>query len=148
MNVFEPILQSSMTRQELLGTLNTITFVKRKRCGRIKARMCTDGRPQQQIYEKWEASSPAVRTESVIITSVIDAHEGRKVGVYDIPGAFLYAKQPDATYIRMTGDLAKLLMEVLPETYSRYMTTENGKERIYLMLKKALYGSLKSALLF
>jgi hypothetical protein len=37
MNVFEPIQQSSMTKQETLGALNTITFVKKKRCGRIKA---------------------------------------------------------------------------------------------------------------
>jgi hypothetical protein len=28
MNVFEPIHKSSMTRQEIIGTLNTLTFIK------------------------------------------------------------------------------------------------------------------------
>jgi hypothetical protein len=97
MNVFQPIHKSSMTRQEIIGTLNTLTFIKRKRCGRVKARTCADGRPQRSLFQKWESSSPTVRTESVLITSLIDSYERRRVGVYDIPGAFLHAKQTDLT---------------------------------------------------
>jgi hypothetical protein len=85
MTVFEPIHKSSMTRQEIIGTLNTLTFIKRKLCGRVKARTCADGRPQRNLYQKWEASSPTVRTESVLITAMVDAYEGTTVGVYDIP---------------------------------------------------------------
>jgi hypothetical protein len=43
MKVFTPVKKSTLTRQELLDVLNTITFIKRKRCGRIKARTCADG---------------------------------------------------------------------------------------------------------
>jgi hypothetical protein len=71
-----------MTRQVIIGTLNTLTFIERKRCGRIKARLSADRRPQK--FQKWESSS-TVRTESVLITSVIDAYEQRVVEIYDIP---------------------------------------------------------------
>jgi hypothetical protein len=82
MKVFTSVKKSTLTRQERLNVLNTITCIKRKRCGRIKARTCADGRPQRKLYEKGEASSPTVRTESVLITSVVDAYEERAVGVY------------------------------------------------------------------
>jgi hypothetical protein len=79
---------------------------------------------------------------------MLDAHEERVIGVYDIPGAFLHAKQTDLTHVRMTDDAAKLLAEISPNTYKDYTTSERGKDVIYLKLKKALYGCIKSALLF
>jgi hypothetical protein len=68
---------------------------------------------QRILYQKWEASSPTVRKESVLFTSMLGAHQGRVIGVYDIPGAFLHAKQTDLTYVRMTDDAAKLLLMFL-----------------------------------
>jgi hypothetical protein len=35
------------------------------------------------------------------------AYEERIVGVYDIPGAFLHAKQTDLTCIKMTDETVK-----------------------------------------
>jgi hypothetical protein len=124
MKVFQPVYRSSMTRQEIVGTLNTLTFIKIKRCGRIKARTCADGRPQKSLYQKWESSSPTVRTESVLLTSMIDAYEERTVGVYDIPGAFLHAKQTDLTYVKMTGEAVNFIVEISPSTYKDYVITE------------------------
>ena len=147
-NVFQPVCRSSMTRQEVIGTLNTLTFIKRNQCGRVKAHTCADGRPQKSLFQKWESSSPTVRTESVLTTSVIDAYEQRTVGVYDIPGAFLHAEQTDLTYIKMAGESADFLIKVSPETYENYVVTEKGRSVLYLVLKKALYGCVKSALLF
>ena len=148
MKVFEPVDQLLLLKQEILGTLNTLTFIKKKRCGRIKARTCADGRPQRNLFQKWEASSPTIRTKSVLFTSMLDAYEGRAVGVYDIPGAFLHAKQTDLPYVRMTDDAAKLLIKISPDTYKNYMISEREKDVIYLMLKKVQYGYMKSALLF
>ena len=113
-----------------------------------KARTCADERPQWKLYEKGEASSPTVRTDSVLIASVVDAYEERAVGVYDIPGAFLHAEQKDTTYVKMSGELTSFLVEMNPDTYSEYVVIEKGKETIYLLLKRALYGCVKSALLF
>ena len=85
---------------------------------------------------------------SLLLTSVLDAYEIRAIGVYDIPGAFLHTKQTDTVYIKMTGDVAEFLVAVCPRTYSEFVTVENGKNVIYLLLTRALYGCLKSALLF
>jgi hypothetical protein len=148
MQVFQPVHWSSMTQQEIMGTLNTLTFIKIKRCGRIKARTCADRRLQRSLYQKWESSSPTVRTESVLLTPMIDAYKERTVGVYDIPGAFLHAKQTDLTYVKMTDEAAHFIVEISPSTYKDYVITEKGKGVLYLELKKALYRCVKSALLF
>jgi hypothetical protein len=84
----------------------------------------------------------------VLITVMVDAYEGRTVGVYDLPGAFLHAHQTDITYVKMTDEGATLLIEVSPTTYKDYLILEGDKNTIYLMLKRALYGCIKSALLF
>jgi hypothetical protein len=148
MKVFQPVHWSSMTQQEIMGTLNTLTIIKIKRCGRIKARTCADRRLQRSLYQKWESSSPTVRTESVLLTPMIDAYKERTVGVYDIPGAFLHAKQTDLTYVKMTDEAVHFIVEISPSTYKDYVITEKGKGVLYLEIKKALYRCVKSALLF
>ena len=89
MQVFQPVLKSDMTQQEIFQALSTIIFIKQKQCGRIKARACADERPQRILYNKHDASSPTVETELVLLMSIIDSAEERAVGIYDIPGAFL-----------------------------------------------------------
>ena len=86
------------------------------------------------LYEKIDASSPTVRTESVILTSIIDASEEREIAVYDIPGAFLHAKLPDVVHMKVAGELATLLVQVDPDTYKDFVIMEKGKETIYLLL--------------
>ena len=148
MHVFEPVDKSDLTNQQLSHVLNSLMFVKKKRCGRFKARACADGRPQRVIYNKLDASSPTVKTESVILTSIIDAKESRVVGVYDIPGAFLHSKLDEVVHIKVTGALAKYLVTIAPVVYGNYVTMERDKEVIYLLLTRALYGCIKSALQF
>ncbi len=45
---------------------------------------------------KEEASSPTTYTESVILTSIVDAKEGRDVATVDIPNAFAQMVITDA----------------------------------------------------
>jgi hypothetical protein len=40
--------------------MNYLMFLKRKRCGKIKARGCADGRPQREYITKDELSSPII----------------------------------------------------------------------------------------
>jgi hypothetical protein len=110
--------------------------------------VCADGRPQQYIYEKWEASSPTVKTEWELLTSMIEAKENRTVGIYDIPGAFLHSKLDETVHMKVSGILAKCLIEVSRETYEPFASTENGQTTIYSLLTRALYGCLTSALQF
>jgi hypothetical protein len=86
--------------------------------------------------------------ESVFITSIIDAKESRKVVTIDIPGAFLHADSEDYVIMKMVGTLAELMVKTNPRLYRQYVILEKGKSVLYLQLQKALYGIMKSALLF
>ena len=60
----------------------------------------------------------------------------------------MQADMDDCTYIRMDGPLAELIVRVDPKLYSPYITTERGQKVIYVVLEKALYGTLQAAYLF
>jgi hypothetical protein len=70
--------------------------------------MCTDGRGQRGDWSKQDTTSPTVSTESVFITSVIDAHEGRDVACFDIPGAFLHADSDKDITMILKGRLGEI----------------------------------------
>ncbi len=89
-----------------------------------------------------------VGLESVFATAAIDAKENREVITIDILGAFLHATNKDYVVMRMNGTLAKLMAKTDPKLYQNYLTNEKGKKVLYLHLQKALYGMMKSALLF
>jgi hypothetical protein len=51
--------------------------------------------------------------------------------------------------MRLDGILAELMMQVAPALYPKYVTTNaKGKAVLYVQLEKAVYGMMKSALLF
>ena len=123
-------------------------FLKKKRCGRIKGRGCADGRKQRAYTDKADASAPTVSIESVLLSSVIDAKEGRDIAIIDIPGAFMQADMEDMVHMKLEGKMAELLVRLDPKLYREYVQIEKGKSVLYVELKKALYGTLKAALLF
>ena len=110
--VFEPKRWSELTHQERKSGLRAIIFMKQKRCGKIKTRLCVDGRPHRHIYTKEDSTSPTVKTESVIITAVIDAKEDRFIAIADITQAFLKAMLPDDTYVKLEGVLDNKMIEI------------------------------------
>ena len=127
-------------------------FLKRKRCGKVKGRGCADGRRQREFISRDEAASPTVSLYAIIVTSLIDAIEERYVVTADIPGAFLQTDMPDdedPVYIRFTGSMVELLQRIDPELYSKcIVTTRKGKKVLYAKANKAIYGTLKAAILF
>ena len=50
--------------------------------------------------------------------------------------------------MKMNGSLAELMVKTDPKIYRKYFTIEKGRQVLYLRLQKALYGMMKSALLF
>ncbi len=91
----------------------SLIFLKEKKGGNIKARLCANGNPQREHIAKEEAAAPTVALESVIITSTIDAKEGRKVVTIDIPGAFL----DDYVIMKLVRTLAELMVKTNPRLY-------------------------------
>jgi Reverse transcriptase (RNA-dependent DNA polymerase) len=143
----KPIFADSLTREQKLQALRYLMFLKEKRCGRIKARGCADGRKQRLWKTKEETSSPTVRTHSLFLTAIIAALEGRKVVTVDIPGAFMQTDIDELIHVKLEDELVDVLLMVEPK-YAEFVTNENGKKVLYVELQKALYGTLQASLLF
>ena len=57
--------------------------------------------------------------------------------------------RPTTRTLRLDGILAELMVKVAPNLYHKYVTTNaKGKPVLYVQLEKAVYGMMKSALLF
>jgi hypothetical protein len=84
----------------------------------------------------------------VFATAAIVARENGEVVTINIPGAFLHATNNDYVVMRMNGTLMELMAKIDPKLYRKYLIDEKGKKVLYLRLQKALYGMMKSALLF
>ena len=151
---FRPIKVNDLTDKQRRAAMNSLIFLTEKRDGRIKGRTCADGSKQRTWMSKEDASSPTVALESVMLSAVIDAKEGRDVAVVDIPNAFVQTENVkiedhhERDIMKVKGALADMLVEIDPEFYGPYLTKENGVSVLYLEILKALYGMLKSALLF
>ena len=83
------------------------------------------------------------------MTSLIESYEERAVAIFDIPGAFLHTDTDKDVIMVLEGPLAELMVQVDPYLYRKYMTRNyKGKTLLYVKMCKALYGMLRSALLF
>ena len=152
MKVVSPMHIKDLSEQDIKNALPYLMFLKRKRCGKVKGRGCADGRAQREFISKDESSSPTASLYAIILTAAIDAIENRYVVTADIPGAFLQTDMPedeDPIYIKFTGSMVTLLEKIDPELYARCtVTTRKGRKILYAKANKAIYGTLKAALLF
>jgi hypothetical protein len=146
--VSKPVDSNDLTREQKRASLRYLMFLTKKRSGRIKARGCADGRKQRETTKKEDASAPTVAIEAVMLSAVIDATEGRDVATVDIPGAFMQADIDEVVHVKFEGEIAEMLVKLDPKLYRKYVKDENGKSVLYVELLKALYGTLKAALLF
>jgi hypothetical protein len=85
--------------------------------------------------------------ESVMLTCVIDAFEGSEVATVDIPRSFLQADMDKTVYVRMTNTVIGML-SIIDRMYDKYNNHEGTRKTLYVKLHKALYGTLRKALLF
>ena len=89
-----------------------------------------------------------------MLTMCIDAKEERDIMTADVPNAFVQTDMPDTdpgddrVIMKIEGILADMLVEIAPETYSPYAVKERGRTVLYLIVLKAIYGQLLSALLW
>jgi hypothetical protein len=124
-----------LTSEQKKGALESLMFLKEKRDGTIKGRACADGRKQWEKAEPGDATSPTVTLESVLITSIIEAFEGREVTVVDIPGACLIADMDEEVIMLLRGRLAELMVKTAPNIYRKYITVDgNNQPVLYVKL--------------
>ena len=99
------------------------------------------------MFSKDQITSPTVSTDALLMTLTVDAMEEQEVGTADVPGAYLQADMDDHVILKMTGRSVDALCQT-NKSYKEFVRTERGKKVIYLRLKKALYGCIKSAMLW
>jgi hypothetical protein len=148
-DTFTPQKVEDLSEIQKRGALESLMFLKEKRDGSIKGRACADGRKQRETATPGDATSPTVSLEAVLITAAIEAHEERDVAIVDVPGAFLSADMDEEVIMTIRGRLAELMVKAAPNIYRKYITLDaNNQPILYVKLQKALYGCLRSALLF
>jgi hypothetical protein len=92
---------SQIQRQKVL---ESHMFLKQKTDGKIKGRTVAGGNKQRDYISKEDASSPTAATESVLLSSIIDAEKERDVAVVDIPNAFVQThvkNEKDKAFIKI-----------------------------------------------
>ena len=146
--VMQPIKRKDLTPAQKREALGYLMFLKKKRNGTVKGRGCADGHKQRAYITKEESTSPTISTEAVFLTAVVDAWEGRKVAVLDVPGAFMQVDMDETVHVRFEGEMVDKLLEIDEDLYASYVTEEKGKKVMYVELLKALYGTLRAAQLF
>jgi hypothetical protein len=84
-----------------------------------------------------------------MIIATIDAHEHHKVVTINILGAFLHAYNNKETFMLLRGHLAKLMVQIDPALYCKYVTYGKNNEPLqYVKLSKAIYCLMRNGLLF
>jgi hypothetical protein len=147
-DVMQPVNKYNLIPAERKGALRYLMFLKEKRCRTIKGRGCADGRSQQTHMTKEETSSPTVATEALILSCVIDATEHRDVATCDNPGAFMPSDMKGKVVMKLEGVMAEVILKIDPKRHAKYVEKENGKDVMYVILAKALCGTLQAAPLF
>jgi hypothetical protein len=142
-----------MTPKEKEQAMESMIFLVEREDKRLKARDCENGSIQQKFIKKEGPSSPAVATESILTTGIIEAQEKRDVMTIDIPNAFVQTsagltKDGKRIIMKIRGSLVDMLVELDSQTYKEHVLLENGSKILYVYVQKSIYGMLQSALLF
>jgi hypothetical protein len=112
--------------------------IKEKHCGKIKGCAVADGRPQMYYIPCDEAASPTVSLESLVLSLMIDAHEGRDVAIADVAGAFLKGDMPDFVLIKLINEEVDIMCDVDP-AHKDYVTFEGNTKVLYMQLNNCNY---------
>jgi hypothetical protein len=146
---FNPKDPKTLTRDDCRKAPATLMFFTEKCLGEIKASGCANGSKQRDHIAKEEATAPTVSADAILLQGTIFAHEHRDVATCNIPGAFLQADNPDYVLMCLDSILTELMVSIAPNIYPKYITVNaKGKPVLYVQLEKALFGMMKSALLF
>ena len=151
-DTFKPKHWRELNNIQRQTVLESHMFLKEKRSGKIKGRTVAGGNKQWDFISKEDASSPTVATESVLLTCIIDAEEGRDVAVVDIPNAFIQTRiqdEKDMVFIRIRGVLVDILLEIAPKVYKPYVCVDKkGNKTLLVQCQNTIYGTMVASLLY
>ena len=140
--VFVPINPRDLKPSERRKVLQSLIFLVQKRDDSIKARTCANGSVQRAWMGKEDSSSPTVSLESIMLTAVIEAAEGREVITIDIPNAFVQTevqddKDGDRIVMVVKGPLVDMLIKIQPDMYADKFVWEKETEGVVSTCKES-----------
>jgi hypothetical protein len=144
---FGEIEYSKLSQDDKDKALPILMFMVLKRNGLLKTRGCANGSVQRLYTNKEDVSSPTPDFYAFKFIAAVIAREGRDAATVDLPGFFLQTDQDEKILLKVTGAVALLLVESDPNTWRKHLQKENGKYVIYVLCKKAIYGTMNAALL-
>ena len=147
--VWTPVDIQRLPREEKARIIRSSMFLKEKFLAsgefeKLKARLVAGGDQQDKtLYD--DLSAPTVGMSSVFTLLCIAAHEGRKITVIDISGAYLNADMNTglAVHMRLDKNMTGMMVKLAPH-YSKYT---DDRECVVVKIDKALYGCVESATL-
>ena len=145
--MFAAVDAGALSAKQKFAALQAINLIKEKRDGTIKGRSCADGRPQRVLHTTEQSASLTVSTDALMISLMIDAKERRDVATADVVGAYLLADMDKYLLLKLTGESVDIMCTVNVK-YAPCDVFEGRKKVLYLQLFKALYGCVRSALLW
>ena len=94
---------------------------------------------------------PTVSSESVLLTSLIDAKENWDVAIVDIPNAFFQTvieDDDDKVVMRVRGCMVNVLVKVAPKVYGPYVSIDKqGRKQLLAECLNAIYRTMVVSLL-
>lgn len=150
--VWKGVNTKKLSVQERAKIISSSMFLKEKYTAsgefeKVKGRVVAGGDQQDRPLHAEETSAPTMGTSSLFILMALAAREGSAVATADVPGAYLEADMPETgkpVYMRLNRFLAAIQVAIDP-SYKDFVR-EDGT--VVVVLKKALYGCIESALLW
>jgi hypothetical protein len=134
MDTWTPLEASKLSREQQMCALSSLLFLKESM---HKCKWSATARIHLQGRSGITNSIKQIHIQ----TAAIAAAEKRKVRCYDVPSAFVNTDVDEDVIMVLKGDLADMMVQIAPETYRKYITTDKKGTRIlYVKLQKVLYG--------
>ena len=132
-----PISVMDISMSERKKAMDALMFLTEKRDKTIKGRMVYNGKPTREWLTREDSASPTAALESILITLVIDTHEGHDIMTADVPNAFVQTTMPEPkkgkerVIMKIAGVLVDMLVQLNPELCRPHVVYEKGRKALY-----------------
>jgi hypothetical protein len=149
-NSFKPVHWKEVDKEKRKQLLESHLFVKKKCSGQIKARKVAGGNKHRDFISKENACSSTVATESMLLTSLVDAQKNRNMAIVDSLNTFIQTvmeDDKDKAVMKIRGHMADILVKVTPKVYGSYVSTnKQGRKQLLVECLNAIYGMMVASL--
>jgi hypothetical protein len=148
--VFEPVNILNLSPKEMKSRIPSMLFCKEKKDAmgniiKFKSRFTAGGHrqnPDNYLHEETSSYTPA--TSSIFVVAAISAFEKRKVKTLDFTAAYLNALMKKKVFMKINKTISNFLIDIKGD----WKTFLDDRGELTVILKKALYGCLESAVLW